>query len=494
LLKCSYEKENPERILLESELKDMRRNPSFALKVVMLVADLLAIMSAFAMSYMWRVYLDARPFYFAPDIWGFVWTALMLLPLWILVLFVSGVYNESNYLYRGKIYARLFIAALIGAMCVISVAFLLEENIFPSRIVAAYTFGLTFLFLIIEREIIRLVRKTLLKLGKGVTTALVVGNDTTTPALLEQISSNRHFGYQIVAVVANDEFVPSEFRDIKFRSLTAALKNVTPDVIIQTDASDTDKVYGAAIDRHLGYLFAPTQEILLSKMSQLQIVGTQPIINVRATPLIGWARFIKRLQDIIFGGLLLILASPVILLLALISKLLAWSAPVFYSEKRLTRFGHKRRIYKFRTHKEAYNGLTPEQAFAKMGRPELAVAYRANGDKLDNDPRITKLGRFMRTASLDELPQLWNIVKGDISLVGPRALQPGELERYPNRHLILSAKSGLTGLAQVSGRRNISFEERRALDIYYIQNWSLGLDIQIILRTALMVLTRRGAK
>ena len=129
-----------------------------------------------------------------------------------------------------------------------------------------------------------------------------------------------------------------------------------------------------------------------------------------------------------------------------------------------------------------------------MGRPELTEQYRASGDQLPHDPRITRLGRFLRATSLDELPQLWNVVRGDISLVGPRALQPGELEKYPNRNLILSAKSGLTGLAQVSGRRDISFEERRSLDTYYIQNWSLAMDIQIVLKTILMVLLRRGAK
>jgi lipopolysaccharide/colanic/teichoic acid biosynthesis glycosyltransferase len=226
----------------------------------------------------------------------------------------------------------------------------------------------------------------------------------------------------------------------------------------------------------------------------MQVVGTQPIISVRTTPLIGWARFVKRVCDMIFGGVFLLIASPFILIIAMVSKLSDPRGDIFYAEKRLTRFGQKRKIYKFRSIKSKYNGLTPEQAFKLMGQPELAKKYRDNGDKLDHDPRISKLGKILRATSLDELPQLWNVVRGDISLVGPRALQPGELEKYPNRNLILSAKSGLTGLAQVSGRRNISFEERRSLDIYYIQNWSLGLDIQIILRTILMVLTRRGAE
>ena len=129
--------------------------------------------------------------------------------------------------------------------------------------------------------------------------------------------------------------------------------------------------------------------------------------------------------------------------------------------------------------KHKYNGITAEEAFKNMGHPELIEKYRKNGDYLKDDPRITKIGHFLRCTSLDELPQLFNILRGDISLIGPRALLPNELRDYGDRSLILTVKSGLTGLAQVSGRRNIPFGERRSLDIYYVKNWSLALDLQI---------------
>ena len=131
-----------------------------------------------------------------------------------------------------------------------------------------------------------------------------------------------------------------------------------------------------------------------------------------------------------------------------------------------------------------------------MGNPELAREYREGGDQIPNDPRFTIVGRFLRRASLDELPQFINVVKGDISLVGPRALQIGEFEKYgyDKKDLILAIKSGLTGLAQVSGRKDISFEERRKLDLYYVQNWSLWSDLVILVKTARVVLRRIGAK
>jgi undecaprenyl-phosphate galactose phosphotransferase len=151
-------------------------------------------------------------------------------------------------------------------------------------------------------------------------------------------------------------------------------------------------------------------------------------------------------------------------------------------------------MFKFRTIKPEFNGLTPEEAFTKMDRPELIKRYRDGGDTIPNDPRFTKLGKILRVTSLDELPQLLNIIKGDISLVGPRPLIPQELSAYEKKHTILSVKSGLTGLAVVSGRRDIPYDERRKLDIYYVQNWSFWLDLTILVKTVRVILERTGAK
>src|SRR3990167_9077197 len=181
----------------------------------------------------------------------------------------------------------------------------------------------------------------------------------------------------------------------------------------------------------------------------------------------------------------LVISLPFMLLITLLIKIFDPGGPLLFKDRRLTRFGNTRKIYKFRTHKKAYTN---------MGRRDLITKYRAGGDHIPNDPRVSYIGRFLRRTSMDELPQLINIVKGDISLVGPRALQPQELEKHDKKDLILAVKSGLTGLAQVSGRRDISVEERRKLDLYYVQNWSLWLDLIILAKTAKVVLRRIGAK
>ena len=218
------------------------------------------------------------------------------------------------------------------------------------------------------------------------------------------------------------------------------------------------------------------------------------MINVHTTPLIGYGRALKRIIDILLASLGLLLSLPFTLLIAVLMKISEPRSPVLFKQKRLSRFNRTINIYKFRSHKKSFSGLSPEEAFAKMKRPDLLEQYRKDGDQLADDPRVTRIGKFLRSTSLDELPQLINVLKGDISLVGPRALVPAELSSYEFKNLILSVKSGLTGLAQISGRRDISFEERRKLDMYYVQNWSILLDLQIILRTIFMVITGKGAK
>jgi undecaprenyl-phosphate galactose phosphotransferase len=162
---------------------------------------------------------------------------------------------------------------------------------------------------------------------------------------------------------------------------------------------------------------------------------------------------------------------------------------VFLLSKLLTRFGTNISILKVRSMYWKYC-LPTDVSFARLGRPDLLKQYRKNGDYLENDPRVTPVGRFIRATSLDELPQIWSVVKGDISLVGPRALDAAEIEQYAKKNLILSVKSGLTGLAVVSGRRAIDFEERRKLDLYYVQNWSFWLDLVILVKTIRVVLER----
>lgn len=472
----------------------MKRNPHFVLRVFLLLGDLAAIVLSFAVAYFYRTHYDARPYIWGSDTMEFVITTLSLLPLWVVLLFASGVYDQSVYPYRPKLYWRLLVVSAAGIMSVITLSYFEETIIFPARLMAVYAFLLCFLFLILEREVIRAVRRFMLRQGVGVLDAIVVGNNENTYSIVEYFDGNLESGYRVVAVAAANEFTPAYAQAFRYRTLAEAFTAHKADVVIQTDENRTEKVYFDTVDHHMAYMYIPSQKVLLSHMGEMRIMGAQPVISVRTTPLIGWSQVVKRIFDIVLGSTLFLIALPIMVVIALVMKLSEPRAKVIYKTERLSRFGKTVGILKFRSLKHAYNGLSPEEGFAKMGKPELAKTYRENGDQLENDPRISRVGSFIRKTSLDELPQLFNVIRGDISLVGPRALVPEELHEYHNKNLILSVKSGLTGLAQVSGRRNISFDERRSLDIYYIQNWSLVLDIQILLKTITTVLLQRGAR
>jgi lipopolysaccharide/colanic/teichoic acid biosynthesis glycosyltransferase len=170
------------------------------------------------------------------------------------------------------------------------------------------------------------------------------------------------------------------------------------------------------------------------------------------------------------------------LLLILLQKLFN-PGPIFFINKRLTRHAKPFGLYKFRTMNAKYGSKDAAEDFRAMGREDLALEYEKNR-KVVHDPRITRFGRFLRASSLDELPQLFNVLRGELSLVGPRPILPQELYLYKGRGALLhSVKSGVTGLWQVSGRSNLAFEKRVELELYYAQNWSFWLDIKIILKT-----------
>ena len=294
--------------------------------------------------------------------------------------------------------------------------------------------------------------------------------------------------------MAGSRFIPEDLRKKQYSSLKDALKRCKADVIFQTDEKSTEYVYKQAVNRHLLYFFVPSETALSSHFGEMELIGNTPAVMVMATPLSGGYAAIKRGFDILFAFVAIVVTLIPMMLVWLALKLTDFKNSAIYADERLTQYNRRFKCYKFRSMKPEYSGMPAEKAFRLMGKPELIKKYRKDGDYLKNDPRITRIGRFLRRTSLDELPQFFNILKGDISLIGPRALLPGELRDYGDRSLILTVKSGLTGFAQVSGRRDISFEERRALDIYYVRNWSLMLDLSIFFKTIAVVLKGEGAK
>ena len=222
----------------------------------------------------------------------------------------------------------------------------------------------------------------------------------------------------------------------------------------------------------------------LSHMEIEEIAGV-PMIGIKEVGISGFSQFIKRMVDIVIAGAGLFLFAPLMGLLALMVKMES-PGPVLFKQERVGKNGRPFTIYKFRSMVDG----------ADYQKEALQAFNEADGPlfKIRNDPRMTRLGKLMRRLSVDELPQLYNILVGDMSLVGPRPPIPAEVEQYTDWHKRrLEIAPGLTGLSQVSGRSELSFDEMALLDIYYIENWSPALDTKILLQTIPRVIFGSGA-
>ena len=474
----------------------MRKKSGFILRLCLVIGDAVALILSFAMAYFIRVHVDPRPFVFEAQLLDFTLTIILLVPIMLIILAALGLYRKSIFLGKSRLpeRARLVLAAILSVAALIVYDFFVGENLFPVRVMAVTAMVLCFVFLLAERILVRLVVRQIFKSEYGAKRAIIIGNHKNTEYLADYIAATPESGYRLAGIVASRKYIPRDLKTHQYSSLKDALKKARADVIFQTDEKSTEYVYKQAVSRHLLYYFVPSETALSSHFGELELVGNTPAVLVMATPLAGGYAVIKRLFDIVFSLVAIILTIIPMAIIWLVLKLSDIKHSPIYVDDRLTQYNRKFKCYKFRSMKSEYSGMTAEEAFIKMGKPELTKKYRRDGDYMKNDPRITKIGHFIRKTSLDELPQLFNILKGDISLIGPRALLPGELRDYGDRSLLLTVKSGLTGFAQVSGRRDISFEERRALDIYYIRNWSLMLDLSIFFKTIAAVFRGEGAK
>lgn len=473
----------------------MRNNATFAYAIFLILGDFMALLAAFTMAYILRVKVDPRPLIEQIPALEYLKAFLTVLPLWILVHAFIGLYSPAAYERRFSEIGRLFIGSFLGILVVIGYDFVTNGTIFPARLVPVYGLLIGFGFLLLFRSIARILRRLAYRFSIGISNVVVVGDTLATQELAWNISDTKTSGYKVLAVVG-----PGTNRIKRYSTFEDAIKHIRSPIhaIIQTelyaDQDRNNEILRYAQEHHASYRFVPGNSDLFVGNIDVELFVGMPVVAVHQTALIGWGRIAKRLFDLAAASIILVITFPVILIIAVILKLSDFRAPVFFRQLRLTRFNREFKVFKFRTHRADISGLSDEEAFKKIGSPELYEEYKNNGFVLEKDPRVSRIGRFLRRTSLDELPQLLNVLSGDLSLVGPRTLIPAELNTYERKHAILSVKAGITGLAQISGREDISFEERRKLDVYYVQNWSFWMDISILLRTVRAVIFGVGAK
>lgn len=472
----------------------MKSNASLVYNFFLIVGDFLALIAAFVGAFLLRAQ-SATPVAHPISGHTYFYVFLTLSPFWLLIFALLGLYNSNIYERRFSELGRLLIGSFIGMLFVVFWDFLSVTPIFPAKLVPIYGFIFGFIFLVIFRNLARLVRTELFGFNVGLTHVALIGNTDVTAELVSSLSDSKHSGYKVLAVVGAKEWVGD--RPIAtYPTFSSFLKHVPDNLhgIIQTelyaDEARNAEILTYAQEHHIGYRFVPgNSELFVGNIDVELFRSNLPVITVHHTALFGWGRVVKRFSDILLGGILLLITLPIWIVIAIAVKINDPTGPVFYHTKRLTRFGTSITILKFRSMYQKYC-VSPEEGFARMGRPDLLKQYRENGDFLEHDPRVTAVGRILRSTGFDELPQLYNVFHGELSFVGPRALDAFEIEQYAKKNQILSVKSGITGLAVVSGRKGISFEERRKLDLYYVQNWSLWLDMTILIKTVRVILER----
>lgn len=470
--------------------------------LALIIADTLVLLTAFSIAYIVRVQFDPRPLLASVYAADYFQAFLFIVPFWIIIFASMGLYESNTYNRRLVSWAKLAIGSLIGILLVIGWQYISDKSILPARLVAVYGLAGAYILLVFEREAFRFIRTYLFRCGRGLSRVLLIGSSKATSDIARSLSDTVKSGYIIVAIAGPKSIIPKGLKTKHYSSIEAALKNINNDditTIIQTDFSDmtslNQKVLEIAQSNHLNYSFIPGESEFYSGKNTVDVFLGYPMISVYQTPLIGWGSIEKRIFDLFFGSIAMIVLSP-IFLGVIIMQLILNPGPIFYKSKRLTRYSKFFDMYKFRSMSSKYGSKDAATEFREMGREDLAKEYERDF-KVENDPRITKFGKFLRATSIDELPQLINVLKGDLSLVGPRPIPKKELDaKFTQKHgaLLLSVKSGMTGLWQVSGRSDLSTEERNQIELFYVQNWSFWLDIKIMIKTVLVVLKKAGAK
>ncbi len=456
----------------------------------LVAADTLIIAASVVASYLARRWLgDAGLAPFA----GEVPVAIAAIPLWLTVLFATGAY-ELHHFAHGAPGLRRFLAGAAGGLVTLGfVSFLF--NLQLSRVFVGLLFALVVALGGVTRLAIRGSMRRAWRSGRQVQWALIVGTDAEAQAVAAALLRDPAAGYRLAGFLTDDEHVGTEVlpgaRVVAglgddaarvARAHGAGLVVVSPTAVAAgTLRRLTLELEGSEIDLAI----APSLFEVVTRRVRVESIGHAPILHVDQIRLEGLRAALKRTVDLAGATLLLLVAWPVMLAAAAAIRLDS-PGPVLFRQARVGRDGRPFTILKFRT--------MVTDAEDRLG--EVAGLNEAGHHffKIRRDPRVTRVGRVLRKWSIDETPQLWNVLRGDMALVGPRPPLPREVARYEPWHMRrLRARPGLTGMWQVSGRSDVDFDEAVRLDLFYIENWSLGLDLTILARTVRAVLGRDGA-
>jgi exopolysaccharide biosynthesis polyprenyl glycosylphosphotransferase len=418
--------------------------------------------------------------------------AFFLAPAWLVLLAISGAYERERINLGTEQFKAIFEASVRMAALVAFFVYISKSEVSRGFYLLALPGG--FLLLVLGRLLARVLLHRARARGNCLHRVLAVGSLSDIEHLVQQLEGRDHHGLHVVGACA----IAGDRREISpgvpILGVPSDARRAAAEVGADTVAVTSAGVLGRAGLRRLAWQLEGSETSLLLTPELTDVAG--PRVNVRPVgdlsllqvsepKFSGASRFFKSAFDRLVASVALLVLSPVVLTIAILIKMDSRGA-VFFRQTRSGLGGKPFPLYKFRSMVPTAEELLIDLTDKNEGSGMLF--------KIRRDPRVTRIGRVLRRLSLDELPQLWNVVRGDMSLVGPRPPLPSEVEQYAvdtRRRLLV--KPGLTGLWQVSGRSDLTWEESVRLDLYYVENWSFVLDITILARTVVAVAAGRGA-
>ncbi|MEE8331807.1 MAG: sugar transferase [Acidimicrobiia bacterium] len=420
-------------------------------------------------------------------------TAIGVIPLWLTVLYAAGAYSPYH-LASGVAGIRRFLSG--ASMSMIALGFLsFAANLQLSRVYALILFLCVVVGGVIARTVTRASLRRSWSRGEGVQRTLIVGVNEESIAVADAMRQDGESGYEVAGFLDDRHPIGwkvlgdlSVIGPIQEDAVAVAHHHGAGLVVVAPSAVEPGTLRRLAVGLEgsdIDLAIAPSLFEVVTRRLTVESIGNVPLLQVKQIRIEGFRAFAKRALDVVGALLLMAITWPVMIIAAMTVRFDS-AGPTIFRQRRIGKDQRPFTILKFRT---MTNG-----AEDRLGEVVQLNEAGHHFFKIRRDPRVTAVGKTLRKWSIDELPQLWNVLRGDMSLVGPRPPLPAEVARYEDWHLRrLRVRPGITGLWQVSGRSNVDFDEAARLDIFYIENWSVGLDMAIALRTARAVLGRDGA-
>jgi exopolysaccharide biosynthesis polyprenyl glycosylphosphotransferase len=473
------------------------RRLDLTFSALLLPLDFLALLAAAATAYALRfskTFVEIRPLLQDLPFPQYLATAAFFAVIWLVIFAIAGLYTMRHRKIVNEL-GRVILASTAGIMVVIATVFFRREFTTSRFIVLAF-WGLAIFYVWIFRLILRTMRHELLRARVGHQRLVLVGQDEAAQHLRELYRTRPILGFTVVKTY-------KIWQDAAAREIAKLREqNLVDGILLADPAMPKDEslnLIAFAEDNHLTFRYLA--DPFAARFTNIEVSTSEgiPIIEVKRTPLDGWGRIIKRAFDIVFSLIILILVSPVLLVTMLV-LILEDGLPVIFQNVRVGERGVSFKTYKLRSMWRRFC-IGPQFEGANKKNLELEANLIKQKSikegplyKIAGDPRVTPIGHFIRRWSIDELPQFWNVLIGNMSIIGPRPHQPREVAKYlPHQRRVLAIKPGITGMAQVSGRSDLTFEEEANLDVWYIEHWSLALDLTILLKTPSAALNKKGA-